>query len=173
MHAYIDHSKCKVYEKCNYVYSLWTENPLFQYYSYLMETVSDPDSLSEKLEAQKLLSTHQLKIVFIAPMDYMKLLYIFQHVCNMSLDELYTFFGVLTESDNYKHIGDKLTKGMFIHIYIARYSLHNIIIICGWASENGPSGHTKFDHTFHFCCIITNDLLKLCKWNFYHQLTVS
>ena len=28
--------------------------------------------------------------------------------------------------------------------------------ICDWASENGLSGHTKFDHIFHICCIITN-----------------
>ena len=76
-----------------------------------METVSDPDSLTEKLEAQKLLSTHQLKIVFIAPMDYMKVLYIFQHVCNMSLHELFTFLDVLKELDDYRHIYDKLTKG--------------------------------------------------------------
>ena len=27
---------------------------------------------------------------------------------------------------------------------------------CDWASKNGPSGHTKFDHIFHICCIITN-----------------
>ena len=32
--------------------------------------------------------------------------------------------------------------------------------ICDRASDNGPSGHTNFDHIFHICCIITNDLLK-------------
>ena len=37
--------------------------------------------------------------------------------------------------------------------------IHN----CDWASDNGPSGHTNFDHIFHVCCIITNDLLKLLK----------
>ena len=35
--------------------------------------------------------------------------------------------------------------------------------ICDWASENGPSRHTKFDHIFHICCIITNELQMLCK----------
>ena len=36
-------------------------------------------------------------------------------------------------------------------------------MICDWASKNGPSGHINFDHIFHICCIITNDLLKLHK----------
>ena len=45
--------------------------------------------------------------------------------------------------------------------------------ICDWASENGPSEHTKFDHIFHICCIITCNVLKLYKCNFYHQLTIS
>ena len=44
--------------------------------------------------------------------------------------------------------------------------------ICDWASENRPSGHTKFDHIFHICCIITNALLMLCKYNFQHQYTI-
>ena len=46
-------------------------------------------------------------------------------------------------------------------------------VICDWASENGPSGDTKFDHIFQIYCIIANDLLKLYKWNLYHQLTIS
>ena len=29
------------------------------------------------------------------------------------------------------------------------------IHICDWANENGPSGHTKFDHIFQLCCTIT------------------
>ena len=37
--------------------------------------------------------------------------------------------------------------------------------ICDWDSENGPSGRTEFDHIFHICCIITNNLLWLYKWS--------
>ena len=33
--------------------------------------------------------------------------------------------------------------------------------VCDWARKNGPSGHTKFDHIFQVCYIITTDLLKL------------
>ena len=42
-------------------------------------------------------------------------------------------------------------------------TVYECLYICDWASENGPSGHTNFDHIFHVCCIITNDLLKLYK----------
>ena len=53
------------------------------------------------------------------------------------------------------------------------FLLFMITIICDWASENGPSGHTKFNHIFHICCNITNELVKLCKYNFHHQHTIS
>ena len=117
IHSHIDHKCIAIrYEKHNYEYSLWTENPLFRYYPYLMENVSDPVSLSEQLEAKKLFSTNQLDIVLNAPMDYMGVFYIFQHVCNMSLHELFTFLDVLKELDDYRHIYDKLTKGTYMSL---------------------------------------------------------
>ena len=39
--------------------------------------------------------------------------------------------------------------------------IYDKLAICDWASEKGPSGHTKFDQIFHICCIITLDMLKL------------
>ena len=42
---------------------------------------------------------------------------------------------------------------------ICRDTYHVSLVICDWASENGPSGHTKFDHIFQICLFITNNLL--------------
>ena len=54
-----------------------------------------------------------------------------------------------------------------MRIYFNRRNIVFKYHICDWVSENGPSGHTNFDHIFHICCIITNDLLKL------YQLRIS
>ena len=62
---------------------------------------------------------------------------------------------------------------LILLLHINKLRNHLIGSICDWASENGPSGHTKFDHIFHICCIITNELLKLCMYNFHQRYTIS
>ena len=62
---------------------------------------------------------------------------------------------------------------MYRDAVLSNYLSYHAQLICDWASENGPSWHTKFHHIFHICCIITNELLKLGKYNFHHQYTIS
>ena len=51
---------------------------------------------------------------------------------------------------------------LMLCIYLAarHYGHVTYIRICDQASENGPSGHIKFDHLFQLCCIITKNINK-------------
>ena len=82
-----------------------------------MDNLNDPVTLSLEAEAKNLLTINQLNMIITFMDDYMRVVYIFQHLCNISLHDLFTFLSVLTESDNNKHIGDILTKGMYICSY--------------------------------------------------------
>ena len=62
---------------------------------------------------------------------------------------------------------DHLHAYQFQHKHIKQtyHCMYTVIVTCDWASKNGPSGHTKFDHIFQICCIISNYLLKVLKKN--------
>ena len=79
-----------------------------------MDNLNDPVILSVEMEAKKLLTINQLNMIIAFMDDYMRVVYIFQHLYNISLHDLFTFLSVLTESDNSKHIGYILTKGMYM-----------------------------------------------------------
>ena len=49
---------------------------------------------------------------------------------------------------------DKGTHENCLALNISRFT------VCDWASEKGPSGHTKFDHLFQLHSIITKIYLR-------------
>ena len=82
-----------------------------------MENIINPGNLCKRMEHQLLLKANQLNLILAAPMDYMRNFYIFNHICKMSLPELFAFLDILKESDDHKYISDKLTKGTYVTTY--------------------------------------------------------
>lgn len=81
-----------------------------------MENITNPGVLCNEMAERELLNSNQLNIILNAPTDYMRSLYVFEHVYNMNLDELFEFVDILKGNNDYKHMGDELIKGINVHV---------------------------------------------------------
>ena len=85
-----------------------------------MQGINNPVLLCSKMKENKLLNINQLNIILTAPMDYMRNIYIFGHIYDMSLCELFTFLNV---KDDYKHIEG--TEGTYVYNNVWNVNMDN------------------------------------------------
>ena len=105
---------CSYYESPIFVFL--PENPiqlLCQHYSFFMENLQ-PTTVSRIMEQENLLSSADLDVILNAPMDYMRNLYIFEHVRHMVTPDLFRFLDILQKIDSQKYVSDELTEGTYV-----------------------------------------------------------
>ena len=108
---------------CIFAYFTFIEDPiqiLCQHYSFFMENVQ-PTIVSRMMNQERLLSSVDLDIILNAPMNYMRNLYLFEHVRHMETPDLFRFLDILQTIESQKYVSDELTEGTYIHTYIHTY----------------------------------------------------
>ena len=98
-----------------------------------------PTVVCKMMQLEKLLSGTNVHTILRAPMDYMRNLYIFEHIHHMETPNLFRLLDILQRIDSQKHISNKLTKGLckqyyvfVVRIYVAnKYCmLYMVVYIC-------------------------------------------